>query len=191
VQYAYYEGIDTDGYEWLYRDGVGAGLIPTNDGLTLVFVATSPERMRTMRVGRTAEDAFATVFGLAAPRHADRLAGASRTSRLHGWAGRRGFVRRSWGPGWALVGDAGYFKDPISTHGITDALRDAELLARGRGRHRPGAGGVSGDPRLVVTAVVRPQRRDRVVHLGSGAPAGAAHVVERRDGTRGIPCHWR
>ena len=40
-----------------------------------------------------------------------------------------GYVRRSWGPGWALVGDAGYFKDPITTHGITDALRDAELLA--------------------------------------------------------------
>ena len=33
------------------------------------------------------------------------------------------------GPGWALVGDAGYFKDPITAHGITDALRDAELLA--------------------------------------------------------------
>ena len=29
-----------------------------------------------------------------------------------------------------MVGDAGYFKDPITAHGITDALRDAELLAR-------------------------------------------------------------
>jgi len=42
----------------------------------------------------------------------------------------RGFIRRSWGPGWALVGDAGFFRDPITAHGITDALRDAELLAR-------------------------------------------------------------
>src|SRR5262249_47822145 len=32
--------------------------------------------------------------------------------------------------GWALVGDAGSFLDPLSTHGITDALRDAEMLAR-------------------------------------------------------------
>ncbi len=39
-------------------------------------------------------------------------------------------MRRAWGPGWALVGDAGYWKDPISAHGLTDALRDAELLAR-------------------------------------------------------------
>ena len=41
-----------------------------------------------------------------------------------------GFVRQAAGAGWALVGDAGYFKDPITAHGITDALRDAELLAR-------------------------------------------------------------
>ncbi len=41
-----------------------------------------------------------------------------------------GFIRRPWGPGWALVGDAGYTKDPISAHGISDALRDAELCAR-------------------------------------------------------------
>lgn len=39
-------------------------------------------------------------------------------------------MRQSYGPGWALVGDAGYFKDPLTAHGITDALRDAELLAR-------------------------------------------------------------
>jgi flavin-dependent dehydrogenase len=39
-------------------------------------------------------------------------------------------LRRAVGPGWALVGDAGYFKDPLTAHGITDALRNAELLAR-------------------------------------------------------------
>lgn len=38
-------------------------------------------------------------------------------------------MREAWGPGWVLVGDAGYFKDPLSSHGISDALRDAELLA--------------------------------------------------------------
>jgi 2-polyprenyl-6-methoxyphenol hydroxylase-like FAD-dependent oxidoreductase len=38
-------------------------------------------------------------------------------------------IRRPHGPGWALVGDAGYHRDPITGHGITDAFRDAELLA--------------------------------------------------------------
>jgi flavin-dependent dehydrogenase len=41
-----------------------------------------------------------------------------------------GYLRRSSGPGWALAGDAGSWKDPMSTHGMTDAFRDAELLAR-------------------------------------------------------------
>ena len=44
--------------------------------------------------------------------------------------GQAGYFRQSFGPGWALVGDAGYFKDPITAHGITDALIDAEALAR-------------------------------------------------------------
>jgi flavin-dependent dehydrogenase len=52
------------------------------------------------------------------------------TGRFRGFAGVRGFYRRPWGRGWALIGDAGYFRDPITTHGITDALRDAELAAR-------------------------------------------------------------
>jgi flavin-dependent dehydrogenase len=50
--------------------------------------------------------------------------------QVHGFGGHPGFIKRSTGPGWALVGDAGYFKDPATAHGITDALRDAELLVR-------------------------------------------------------------
>src|SRR4030095_17306 len=60
----------------------------------------------------------------------DRLADARQTDPVHGFGGLPGFIKRSTGPGWALVGDAGYFKDPATAHGITDALRDAELLAR-------------------------------------------------------------
>ena len=46
------------------------------------------------------------------------------------FVGQPGHLRQPWGPGWALVGDAGSWKDPISAHGLTDALRDAELLGR-------------------------------------------------------------
>jgi flavin-dependent dehydrogenase len=53
---------------------------------------------------------------------------------LHGFGGQRGVFVRSHGPGWALVGDAGYFKDPLTAHGITDALPHAELLAQALGR---------------------------------------------------------
>ena len=64
------------------------------------------------------------------PEFADRLEGAMQIEGVHGFGGLPGFIRKSSGPGWALVGDAGYFKDPATAHGITDALRDAELLAR-------------------------------------------------------------
>ena len=66
----------------------------------------------------------------AAPELAARIGAAQLERKLWSFAGAPGFLRRAWGPGWALVGDAGYFKDPLTAHGITDALRDAELLAR-------------------------------------------------------------
>jgi flavin-dependent dehydrogenase len=128
ILYRYYADVRPKGYEWAYGAGGGAGFIPTNDGLTCVFVSATPTRLRALRREGT-EQAFAALLAQTAPRLADRVATAEPASRMHGWAGTPGFVRRSWGRGWALVGDAGYFKDPITTHGMTDALRDAELLA--------------------------------------------------------------
>ena len=128
VLYRYYAELPTIGYEWAYGAGVAAGLIPTNDGLTCVFVGTAPQRMRELRRQGVAE-AFATILGEASPALPARVATAVPDGRLQGWPAVPGFLRRCYGPGWALVGDAGYYKDPITTHGITDGLRDAELLA--------------------------------------------------------------
>ena len=128
VLYRYATELPAAGYEWAYGDAAAAGLIPTNDGRTGVFVSTTPQRMRSLRRSGT-DAAFRTLVARAAPALAERVAAAAPAGRMHGWGGVPGFVRRSWGPGWALVGDAGYFKDPITAHGITDALRDAELLA--------------------------------------------------------------
>ena len=58
------------------------------------------------------------------------VARTERLGALRGFPGVPGYLRRAIGPGWALVGDAGYFKDPLTAHGITDALRDAEFLTR-------------------------------------------------------------
>ena len=128
VLYRYVSGLSADGYEWAYGGGAAAGLIPTNDGETCVFVSTTPERMRALRRTGT-EHALSALLARAAPALLDRVASATPAGRVHGWGGVPGYVRRSSGPGWALVGDAGYFKDPITTHGMTDAMRDAELLA--------------------------------------------------------------
>ena len=58
------------------------------------------------------------------------LAGGVPDGRLRRYRGAVGYRRRAHGPGWALVGDAGYYVDPLSSHGMSQALRDAELLAR-------------------------------------------------------------
>jgi flavin-dependent dehydrogenase len=129
ILYRYFSGIEATRYEWAYGTGVGGGLVPTNDGLTCVFAATTPDRMRRLR--RTgSEQAMRTLLAAASGPLVERVAAGIPAGRMHGWAAMPGFVRRGWGPGWALVGDAGYFRDPITTHGMTDALRDAELLAQ-------------------------------------------------------------
>jgi flavin-dependent dehydrogenase len=72
---------------------------------------------------------FSALLEDLSPAVAERVRAARGPEGRRGFAGMPGYVRQSWGPGWALVGDAGSFEDPLSTHGITDALREAELLA--------------------------------------------------------------
>jgi flavin-dependent dehydrogenase len=128
VLYRYVDAGPSDAYEWAYGAGAGAGVIPTNDGASCLFVSTTPDRIRRLRrLG--ADHAIATLLTASGPALVDRVRDARPVSPVRGWSGVPGFARQSWGPGWALVGDAGYFKDPITSHGITDALRDAELLA--------------------------------------------------------------
>ena len=128
VLYRYVADLPLAGYEWTYGDRAAAGAMPTNDGAACVFVGTTPGRLRSLRAQGT-ERAFRELLEAGGPRLVDRVESSRPLTRLHGWSGVRGYVRRSWGPGWALVGDAGYFKDPCTAHGMTDALRDAELLA--------------------------------------------------------------
>jgi 2-polyprenyl-6-methoxyphenol hydroxylase-like FAD-dependent oxidoreductase len=129
VAYGYWEDIGSAGYQWSFRAGAAAGAIPTNDGHTCVFIGTTPERFR-RDVLRDPAGGFLAVLADADPQLRDRLAGSAAAGAIRLFPGHRGFVRRASGPGWALVGDAGYFKDPITAHGLSDALRDAELLAR-------------------------------------------------------------
>jgi 2-polyprenyl-6-methoxyphenol hydroxylase-like FAD-dependent oxidoreductase len=123
--YGYWAGVDTDGYEWIFRPEACAGLIPTNDGLACVFAAASPAR-----IGRGGRDVLDAVLEQASPATADRVRAGTAPAGVRTFLGHPGLVRRAWGPGWALVGDAGYWKDPLGAHGLTAALRDAELLAR-------------------------------------------------------------
>jgi 2-polyprenyl-6-methoxyphenol hydroxylase-like FAD-dependent oxidoreductase len=57
-----------------------------------------------------------------------RLGGATNFTKLRSTGDNVAFFRRSSGPGWALAGDAGHFKDPIIGQGIRDAIRFGRLL---------------------------------------------------------------
>ena len=128
VAYGYWSGLEAAGYHWHYRPGASAGVIPTNGGHHCVFVSVPPARMRS--AGRdNSLSWYREVLREVAPAVAGRLGAARLVSGLSAFAGRPGYLRQAHGLGWALVGDAGYFKDPLTAHGITDALRDADLLA--------------------------------------------------------------
>jgi 2-polyprenyl-6-methoxyphenol hydroxylase-like FAD-dependent oxidoreductase len=122
--YGYWRGLGVDGYEWNFRPDAASGVVPTNGGEACVFASATPRR-----IGRGGAATIAEIVAAADPDLGAILASAP-PPPTRTFTGVRGYVRRSWGPGWALVGDAGYFKDPLSAHGMTDALRDAELLAR-------------------------------------------------------------
>ncbi len=91
--------------------------------------ATTSARFQALRTAGI-DVAYRTLLAEADPEVAGSIDRTPPVGGLRGFPGLPGWIRRSAGPGWALVGDAGYFKDPITAHGITDALRDAELLAR-------------------------------------------------------------
>lgn len=127
--YGYFEGLELDGYHWHYRSGVSVGAIPTNDGAACVFVATTAARFRD-EIRLDLAGGYRRLLAECSPALAARLEGRAPLDGLHAFPGVPGYLRRASGPGWALVGDAGFFRDPITAHGISDALRDAGLLAR-------------------------------------------------------------
>ncbi|HUG07635.1 MAG TPA: NAD(P)/FAD-dependent oxidoreductase [Acidimicrobiia bacterium] len=128
IHYSYFEGIDFPGFWFQFTPGVNTGLIPTNEGRCLVF-AGRPTELRA-RFTSDPDAEFGRLLEQGGLDLAERVAAGARVERFYGTSGLSGFIRQAWGPGWVLVGDAGYTKDPISAHGISDALRDAELCAR-------------------------------------------------------------
>ena len=127
TMYGYWSDLDLDGYARYFVPGLTAGAIPTNAGQVCVSLSV-PSWEFTARFAHHPDVAFRELLSRVAPDLAAQV-GRAGPSRLRGFPGHVGFLRRAHGPGWALVGDAGYFKDPLTAHGITDALRDAERLA--------------------------------------------------------------
>ena len=130
THYAYFAGPQWDAVEYFLGDRSFSGIFPTHDGEACVWVCLPAEDAAALRKsGEPREVTFDRMIRHASPMLAERLQDASRTSPMRGATGLPNHVLQASGPGWALVGDAGYHRDPITGHGITDAFRDAELLA--------------------------------------------------------------
>jgi 2-polyprenyl-6-methoxyphenol hydroxylase-like FAD-dependent oxidoreductase len=127
--WAYYEGTAWAGPATIFLlrwDDEFVIACPTDGGLYMVSVLLSLEHLRSFCTD--VEGSYDTHVA-----HCELLqgvlAGARRVDRPKGMASFSGFFRESAGPGWALVGDAGHFKDPSPGQGISDALRQSERLA--------------------------------------------------------------
>ena len=124
--YSYWSGLPMSGrFETTIRPSLAYAAWPTNDELTLVIAGRSIDQFDAVR--RDIEATFLETLEIA-PAFADRIRRATREERFVGTA-VRGYLRKPFGPGWALVGDAGYNKDFITAQGIHDAFLDAELCA--------------------------------------------------------------
>jgi flavin-dependent dehydrogenase len=130
AQYAYYAGIPWAGMELFVAERSFAGVFPTHHGQACIWVCTpSADAKAARRRASSREEAFGELLERCAPQLAERLRHARRTSPVQGMLRQPNQVRQASGPGWALAGDAGYHRDAITAHGISDAFRDAELLA--------------------------------------------------------------
>lgn len=123
--YSYWSNLPTDSFEAYSRPGRGWAVCPTNDDLTLVVGGWPHAELAEHR--GDIEGTLRRTFELS-PAFAERIRDAKREERLAG-AAVPNYFRVPYGPGWALVGDAGYSRDFITAQGITDAFLDAENLA--------------------------------------------------------------
>jgi 2-polyprenyl-6-methoxyphenol hydroxylase-like FAD-dependent oxidoreductase len=124
--YTYWSGLPMDGrFETYIRSHRGFAAAPTHDGWTLTVGGWPHAEFEANK--KDVGGNFLKMFDLA-PEFAERVRGAKREASFAG-AAVSNFFRQPYGPGWALVGDAGYNKDPITAQGISDAFRDAERCA--------------------------------------------------------------
>ena len=152
---SYWSGMTVDGAELYVRDGQFIVAGPTNEGLVQVVVVWPIAQFHAVRAD--VEGAFLRALDEHAPGLAERVRAGRREERFYGMADFANFFHKPFGPGWALVGDAGYHKDPITAQGITDAFAGAELLAEALDS------GLSGRRPLDEALAGYQQRRDAAV----------------------------
>jgi 2-polyprenyl-6-methoxyphenol hydroxylase-like FAD-dependent oxidoreductase len=123
--YSYWSNLPQHEFATYVRPYRGFAMAPTHDGLTMIVGGWPHAELD--RVKDDLETHFYEILDLV-PEVAERVRDAKREAPFAG-VPTPNYFRKPFGPGWALVGDAGYLKDPITAQGISDAFRDAEQFA--------------------------------------------------------------
>ena len=123
--YSYFSDVPQDDIELYVRDHCALGGAPTNDGLHLVMVNWPTAEFPVVRADIDGHVQRALTL---APDFAARVNSGRREETWYGTAGVPNYFRKPYGKGWALVGDAGYNRDPITAQGMSDAFIEAERL---------------------------------------------------------------
>jgi len=125
--YSYWSGVQHEGVELYPREGRTIVVDKTNDGLSMICIVFPKEEFNQIR--SNIEGEYLSTIQHNAPTLFERLKNGKREERFAGTGFLPNFFRRPYGHGWALVGDAGYVKDPILAQGITNSFSHAQMLA--------------------------------------------------------------
>lgn len=130
--FSYWQDVAAEPFEMYVRNADRRVTLAfrTNRDIFAVFVSFGIEDLPRFRANIEGE--FMRTLSLAPDFH-ERVHAGKRVERFYGATDLPNFYRKPYGPGWALVGDAGMHKDPYMALGISDALRDAEILADAMG----------------------------------------------------------
>jgi 2-polyprenyl-6-methoxyphenol hydroxylase-like FAD-dependent oxidoreductase len=152
--YTYWSGLPVSAGEMYSREGLAVGVWPTNDDLTLTFVGVPVSDFAAFRT--SVEANMLAAFGRCGDL-GSRIHAATRAEQIRATPDTPNVVRKPYGPGWALVGDAGLVMDPVTGQGIGHALRDAESLVAAV------TAGLSGQLPLDAALATHHQARDKAV----------------------------
>lgn len=141
VYYAYYENVELAGDEptaTIYYDTKEHFAFVTANGegnLTVISISLPASQFEK---ARAQHETLHFDFAKKIPQMAERMKNANRVTAVYGVSPRESFYRQPFGNGWVLVGDAGYYKDPLPGQGIHDALRSTQLAAQAFAEYREG-----------------------------------------------------
>lgn len=154
ASYSYWAGVPVSGGELYQRPGRAVAVFPTNDELTMVYVAAPMTEFAAARADL--EGHYLRTLDLCGDL-GERVRSGARAERLRTTPDQPNTFRCSHGPGWALAGDAGVVMDSVSAQGMTNALRDASYLSAAV------AAGLGGSQPLAHALRDHQRRRDRAI----------------------------